>query len=411
MDQTILAETLRDFMPERSGEASLIHMLRQDRGPAPEQLDQLLQSLSLPRTNCFFVAVCVGVRADYAKTELCERYSEYAARNLALYRDLEREFRESGRGFEVYRTSTHSCILCVFPNEQEESFIKSGILPVVNALEARFDMPLCAGVGLPTCLPERLGESCDNAKWAFELWYFEPQQIIDFRDFSARQNYDYISAYHEAAERAFRAILTQDPNAMARILEAVDCLGRFHYGNRRGAYILTMQYAGFLCGRLKNYDLMDMDFFELQNRLQDRVAESTTFRELRAVVEAHFQELLPHVYLSDRPRGKLVVEQVKDYIREHYNEDLSIQRLARVAYVSPDYFSHMFKNETGKNYKTFLTEIRMQHAIELLRDTELLISEISEKVGYRTPRSFVDAFKQLYQISPMSYRKLQQHRK
>ena len=87
-------------------------------------------------------------------------------------------------------------------------------------------------------------------------------------------------------------------------------------------------------------------------------------------------------------------------------EELSLQRLASVAYVSPDYFSHMFKNETGKTYKAFLTEIRMKNAVELLRETELRVAQISEKVGYNNTRAFVDAFKQTYGVSPMEYRRV-----
>ena len=406
MDQTILTETIRDLMPERSGGESLIHMLRQDRGSEPERFDRLMQSLGIETEDRFYVAVCVGVRTDYARRAARERYCEFSAQNLALYRALEQETRSGGRGFEAYRNYYCSCFVWALPVERMDSFIDRELYPLLLELEARFDMPLCAGVGTPTVLPERIAESCDQADWAFRLFYFEPKQVIDYRKYSARQNYESIADFHEAEKRAFRAILTQDSDALERILDGVDALARFHYGNPHGVYILTMQYAGFLCGRLKDYDLLDMDFFELQNRLQNAVVEASTLCELRTAVEEHFRKLLPHVYLTDRPRGKLIVEQVKDYIREHYMEDLNIQRLARVAYVSPEYFSHMFKNETGKNYKAFLTEIRMEHAIELLRDTELFISEISEKVGYRTPRSFVDAFKQLYHMSPQDYRKL-----
>jgi len=48
---------------------------------------------------------------------------------------------------------------------------------------------------------------------------------------------------------------------------------------------------------------------------------------------------------------------------DHYNEDLSVKELADVACVSQNYFSAMFKKETGQNYKAYLTGIRMDEAL------------------------------------------------
>ena len=81
------------------------------------------------------------------------------------------------------------------------------------------------------------------------------------------------------------------------------------------------------------------------------------------------------------------------------------KELADVACVSQNYFSALFKKETGQNYKAYLTSIRMEEAIKLLRTTDLKTYEIGEKVGYNNVRRFVDAFKQLYNVSPMEYRK------
>lgn len=53
----------------------------------------------------------------------------------------------------------------------------------------------------------------------------------------------------------------------------------------------------------------------------------------------------------------------------------------------------------------YLTSIRMEEAIKLLRTTDLKTYEIGEKVGYNNVRRFVDAFKQIYNVSPMEYRK------
>lgn len=76
-----------------------------------------------------------------------------------------------------------------------------------------------------------------------------------------------------------------------------------------------------------------------------------------------------------------------------------------MACVSQNYFSAMFKKETGQNYKAYLTSLRMEEALRLLRETDDKTYEIAEQVGYNNVRRFVDAFKQIYSVSPMEYRK------
>ena len=61
--------------------------------------------------------------------------------------------------------------------------------------------------------------------------------------------------------------------------------------------------------------------------------------------------------------------------------------------------------EQKTDYKAYLTSIRMEEAIKLLIQTDAKMYEIGEKVGYNNVRRFVDAFKQIYSMSPMEYRK------
>jgi len=69
------------------------------------------------------------------------------------------------------------------------------------------------------------------------------------------------------------------------------------------------------------------------------------------------------------------------------------------------YFSAFFKKETGKNFKDYLTDVRMKEAVKLLQRTDLKTYEVAEKVGYNNVRQFSDKFKELYQVSPAEYKK------
>ena len=65
----------------------------------------------------------------------------------------------------------------------------------------------------------------------------------------------------------------------------------------------------------------------------------------------------------------------------------------------------MFKKETGKNYSTYLTEVRMKKAVELLNTTDDKTYVIAGKVGYTEPNYFSYVFKRQFGVSPSRYHK------
>lgn len=106
--------------------------------------------------------------------------------------------------------------------------------------------------------------------------------------------------------------------------------------------------------------------------------------------------------------GRLEVDkihQIKQYIREHSHEDISLDTLARRVDLSPIYISKMFKEKLGVNYIEFLTVCRMERAKKLLADPQKSLKEISIDVGYHEPNYFSKVFKKMYEMSPKEYRK------
>lgn len=100
-----------------------------------------------------------------------------------------------------------------------------------------------------------------------------------------------------------------------------------------------------------------------------------------------------------------LTEQAKAYINEHYREnDFSADSLCRYLNVSTAYFSTIFKREVGMSFVAYLTKVRLERAVELLRTTEDKTYIIAAQVGYTEPNYFSYVFKKQYGISPSRYR-------
>lgn len=126
-------------------------------------------------------------------------------------------------------------------------------------------------------------------------------------------------------------------------------------------------------------------------------------------LEGWLQEVctnLRHVLRHERrDSAARLTEQAKAYIEEHYKEsDLLADSLCRCLNVSAAYFSTIFKREVGMSFVAYLTKIRLEHALELLRTTEDKTYIIASRVGYMEPNYFSYVFKKQYGISPSKYR-------
>lgn len=100
-----------------------------------------------------------------------------------------------------------------------------------------------------------------------------------------------------------------------------------------------------------------------------------------------------------------VIQQAKQYIMDNYqNPDLSVEMICRHLHMSPAYFSTMFKKETGQAYIAYLTEIRLNKAVELLNKTDDKTYVIASKVGYQEQNYFSYVFKKKFGVSPTKFR-------
>lgn len=105
---------------------------------------------------------------------------------------------------------------------------------------------------------------------------------------------------------------------------------------------------------------------------------------------------------GDNAQNERMIE-IENYIRQNY-KDVTLSCTAKHFYLSPAYLSTTIKKQTGYTFSEILCRIRMEHAIDLLKTTEMKVDQICENVGWQDTTQFIKNFKKHYGMTPRRFR-------
>lgn len=104
------------------------------------------------------------------------------------------------------------------------------------------------------------------------------------------------------------------------------------------------------------------------------------------------------------PKKKDVITEAKEYIRQHYNQNITLNDISKQFFINPYYFSQLFKKKTGMTYQNYLISYRIDRAKKLLEETDLRIYEVCKLVGYNDVNHFNQVFDRAEGMKPSEYR-------
>lgn len=113
-----------------------------------------------------------------------------------------------------------------------------------------------------------------------------------------------------------------------------------------------------------------------------------------------------HQNTSKQNTKKQNLQQIKDYIDQHHQEKITLDHLSQLFFINKYYLTRVFKEQFGITINTYIQQIRITHAKQLLRFTNLSIEKIANQIGIEDSNYFIRQFKQIEQITPNEYRKL-----
>lgn len=143
--------------------------------------------------------------------------------------------------------------------------------------------------------------------------------------------------------------------------------------------------------------------FEKEENVMDALERCFSFDELHRLLTEKTR-LFFHALTNYAPEDSTIFK-IKEYISMHYAKDtLSIKEISEHVYLSASYVCTYFKAQTGQTLNQYLTEYRMERAMQLLADKRYQITEISSRVGYHDDNYFSKSFRKFTGLSPSKYR-------
>ena len=228
---------------------------------------------------------------------------------------------------------------------------------------------------------------------------FKPEQIIVNRSIDKGTNFVYSV---EAEQRLLHLVKTRQISEATNLIEGIL---RTNYIEKRLATHALEDLKQSLINTLKRITQTNAigfsDFYNNNKVLFEQLI-STDAKELYRIFMLIFQEVFTLVEKSPEETQD-VMERLLEYIDNNFKEDLSLSNLAEAFKLTEPYLSRLIKEGTGITFKSYLNQLKVNYAKELLCAGKMKVNEVADEVGVKNVNTFIRMFKQYEGITPGKY--------
>ncbi|TXK83977.1 response regulator [Paenibacillus sp. N3.4] len=399
-------DQLKGFVNENQVSLRSVYLLKLFEGK-PNELEQFHKqmsyfqvSLSEKQLTLFAVGINLGEHVKIKEREL---------RNLAIINIIDETLKdEEGNGcsfsfddnlfvalLNVEQTSTKT--------QRERLFLNAN--QISNHLNRFLGITSSIGISRTYHTLTQIPVQWSEAKEALQHRMFYGERSIVF----------YLELHHtdrKVAQQDVKTFLSE----FARRVDAGDTLQaleqlrlffqeiewRKHWSDKQ-VKAVCVELIIICLQRLRNLELLTEESAALYENVHIHIQQQVTFAALKLWVTEKAQHLMG-VFDNNLRKYCEPVMQACSYIKQHYQEEISLQQLAGHVHLSRTYFCELFKKETEISFNDYLTEIRMEKAKELLKNKDLKIGTLAEIIGYSNASYFIKLFRKSTNLSPLEYR-------
>lgn len=181
----------------------------------------------------------------------------------------------------------------------------------------------------------------------------------------------------------------------------------FYGPNMSGIYEKYVERGGrphFHPQNLKPYEKIWKNLFLLADSSL-HVRDMKIYEKLTGLLTLLMEESWHPERNSVNAQKRRNMQNVKEYLDQHYPEQITLDGLSSVFFINKYYLTRIFKEQFGITITNYLLWVRITHAKQLLRFTDLTIEKIGQECGMKDANYFARTFKKIEGIAPSEYRK------
>lgn len=362
------------------------------------------QEMGLEIQGMNFTGVCFSIPVDFYKKIADQNMAELM--RFAIFKKIQEYVKKEKNGFVIKREANSSNMILLSRQEDSIEKIEKEVWTIRDKIYDEYKVRLIVGVGNTVDSVKELKFAFKTAKFAAEIHYFTQQDYIRYVDIDREFHFSF-EDYSKCYEKLVKSIFHRESDWIENLDETLKIVENLHYGNRHAAENRCIAMAMDLYREMEKEHLISPDCRQDYENFVSKIRSQKNYEELKKMIRNYLSDFIEKHTLPDEIPESQTIRIVKEYIREHYQENLNLNTLSEIVYMNPYYFSTFFKKETGQNFKNYLAEVRMEAAASLLREKDLKTYELAKAVGYHDIRSFTEKFKEYFGDSPSNYKKIQ----
>ncbi|MGG3570886.1 AraC family transcriptional regulator [Bacillus gobiensis] len=117
------------------------------------------------------------------------------------------------------------------------------------------------------------------------------------------------------------------------------------------------------------------------------------------------QSIMDEIQKTRYSKGKITIESIRQYIDQHYSDEITLTSLSEKFFINSAYLSELFKNHIGQTFSDYLIKLRINKAMLFLKDEQLKIIDVANLVGFSNSGYFSTVFKKYVGQTPVEYRR------
>ena len=324
--------------------------------------------------------------------------------NFAILNIANELLLEKRMGFAMLTENAE--IIIVFSMEDEEDEyqnITDMAGQITEAIENFIQIQICIGIGEVKTQMKEIGKSFSTAITALDFRFIdEDKDIISYEEIKKQGDFQ-MSYPHDIEAEIIEGILNEDE--LTNEIMAFFAYIKIHNAKlsdiKSALFILISAVLKFA----RDYDVVASQISDNDLNIMDEINSCATLTKINEIVLEFIHRAQTKIK-KNITRPKQLADKIEKYIFNNYTrEELSLNMMAKELFISTSYISAIFKNDIGKSFVDYLTQVRVEKAKNLLLTSQHKTYEVGAMVGYRTPQYFSTIFKKETGDSPSQYRK------